>query len=142
MVKSICLRYLIVLIVTIISIAFISFILQAYFQINIGSSASIVTLFIPALNAGTTYYQKTGTAPSSKIRWQYAFYFTGIQIGLAATILSIVSYIFPEIYDVLTSITAALFIGFVAFYILLILVVSRLFFGMGINTMEKTSKRI
>jgi hypothetical protein len=97
---------------------------------------------IPALNAGTTYFQKTGTAPATNIRWKYAFYFTGIQIALASIILSLFWNFIPELSAVFSALNSALFVIFVLFYILIVVLVSRLFFGMGINTIAKTTKKL
>jgi len=139
---SICLRYLLVLIITIISIAAVSYTLQSYFQINIGSSASFVTVMIPALNAGTTYFQKTEIAPPAKTRWAYAFYFTCIQLVLAIIILAIIWKLVPEISDTLSSLNSLVFLGFGVIYLFIVFLVSRLFFGMGINSMKKTSQKL
>ena len=141
MVKTICLRYLLVLIITIISIAVISYILQTYFQINIGSAGSIVTLMIPALDAGTNYFKKQGETPSNGSRWRYAFYFTLIQSAFAGVLLVLFANFIPQITQVLSTVGTGLWAAFMIFYLILILVTSRVFFGMGLNSAEKVANR-
>lgn len=137
MTKVICIRYILVFIATLAIIAIIGFILQTYFQIDIGSGGTIVSIIIPALDAGTAYYKKTGEVPSTKIRWAFARYFTAIQFIFAAVFLAIAWNFIPELSVLTSSVGLTVLLAFSAFYLILIFLTSRYFFGTGIKSAAK-----
>jgi len=142
MTKAICIRYILVFIATLAIIGIISFILQSYFQIDIGSGGTIVSIIIPALDAGTAYYNKTGESPSTKVRWAFARYFTAIQFIFAAVFLAIAWNFIPELSALTSSVGLTVLLVFSAFYLILILLTSRYFFGTGIKSAEKVANRM
>lgn len=141
MTKSICTRYILVFIATLVIIGITSFILQTYFQIDIGSGGSIVSIIIPALDAGTTYYKKSGEAPSTSVRWAFARYFTAIQFIFAIILLATAWNFIPELSSLTSSVGLMVMLGFAGFYLVLIFLTSRYFFGTGIKSAEKVANR-
>lgn len=141
MTKAICKRYITVFIVTLLSVGILSYILQTYFQINLGSAGSIVSVIVPAMDAGTNYYRKSGEIPASSIKWAFARYFTAMQVVFIALILAIVWNTIPEFSVLMSSVGLLILAMFIAFYLLIIFLVSRYFFGFGIKTAARSQAR-
>ena len=141
MIKTICIRYTLVFIASMIAIGIISYILKSYFDFEIGSSGTgIVSVLVPALDAGMAHYRKSGEAASASTRWAYARYFTGIQIVFSILVLSVFWIFIPELISLATSIDFFVVAAFLVVYLVVIFLASRYFFGFGINTAEKAAQ--
>ena len=81
-------RFAIVTVLTMIAIFAITYVLEPLFGLEAGGAAGIVSLIVPAMDAGGTYVRKTGELLEKRRMWRMSavFFLINFVIGLVATV--------------------------------------------------------
>ncbi len=129
---QIFIRFAGVTVATLVALAIAAGLLASFAGIDLGSGLGIVSIIVPAMDAGQNYARKTGSALSKGQMWRIAFggFLINVLVSLplVAIIASITGLDLTPIFEVL-GIGALVGIGmvFAIFYIL----IARFFIGLG-----------
>ena len=138
-------RYAVVCLLTIVAVMVIAVLLDMLAGIDMGAGGGIVSVIVPAMEAGQTFARRTGTAPEKPRMWRLALLFTLINFAIGLVLLVVLSAIVP-----MGLAEAFAVIGPVGFLLILVIflglytLAGRFFLGFGarneLKRQEKLSK--
>lgn len=127
-------RYTVVTLITLAAVMAITYVLEVFVGVDAGAGMGVVSVALPALDAGGNYARLTGVALHKGRMWALAFYGALINFAVGILILSAVSLAFGQNLAV-----ALLQVGWVVLVAVLLIVgviyvlMGRFFIGFGMR---------
>lgn len=84
-------RYSVVTVITLVALVALSLTLSALFNYDMTGGAGIVSVIVPAMDAGSTFVRNTGTLPGKVRMWRIAFLGTLINLSVGTVIFLLFS---------------------------------------------------
>ncbi|MEM7057794.1 MAG: ABZJ_00895 family protein [Pseudomonadota bacterium] len=131
----ICRDFIVTYVLAMIGLLAVSLGVEALFQTDIGSAVNVVPQIVAALVAGQRHGKRTGIRPNSSFSWTAAFWMTSISVGLSLVLATgFIIYMGPgdaaPMFEFLTT-EWHWFVGILAIFIVIYLLITRYFFGLG-----------
>lgn len=138
-------RYAVVSLITMIAILAIAYLLQIFVGYDLGSSASIVSALVPAMDAGQTYARRTKQRPENGFAWKISAVFVAINATLGLAFYLVFSMAFgglADAADLLGAVGAVGWVIIVAVAFVIYWLASRFFFGFGAKNELKLQEKL
>ena len=131
----ICRDFIVTYILAVIALVLLTVAIESLLATDLGNAFNIIPQIVGALVAGQRYGKRTGTRPESRFAWQAAFWMTMISVTLSVGLaFGFVAYMGPGDAAPLLSFfqdQMTLIIAIFAVVIVVYLLATRYFFGMG-----------
>lgn len=137
-------RYILVAGLTMILFGALSYGLEAFAGVRLGSALGIITAIVPALDAGQSYARRWEKHPSNAYAWKLSAAFVVLNLAVGAILMLALFAYFGELNalgDVLAQIATPLFATIMVGVLIVYLGASRYFFGFGAKTYLKAAAR-
>ncbi len=138
-------RYILVAALTMIALAVLTYLLQVFAGINLGSASGIVAVMVPAMDAGQAYAKRWGKRPENGYAWKVSGVFTLLNVAVSA-LLAVVMFavlnIFGEIWELLASVSSLTMAVITAVLLAIYWAAGRFFFGFGAKNHIKAQERL
>lgn len=125
-------RFTVVTVVVMIAVIAISLILGMLFGIDIGSGAGIVSLLVPAMDAGGTYVRNTKTLLEKGRMWRMSVVFFAINLAVGLVVFAIIFAIsgagFMEVFGQIGPVFLLIILGVMA---AILIPITRVSLGFG-----------
>ena len=116
-------------------------VLDRFFGLGGGSGGSAVVPMLAAMVEGQAYFKTANEKPSGSEMWKASVGMTVIAFLVSIAIAVVMAFtIAPELTDIAKDLGAGILIGASAFMFVLLILMSRLGYGLGIKTQAKVPK--
>ena len=125
-------RYAVVTAITMVALMLVSFALSVFVGYDMGGGVGIVSVIVPAMEAGSNYVREVGATPDKRRMWRLSFLFTLINLAMGVVIFAgflIVSGI--GLAALFGEIGASAMMGILVVVFGLYILVGRFFLGLG-----------
>lgn len=131
----ICREFLIFYILSVIGLLIVNLAMEALLQTDLGSAFNVIPQIVAALIAGQRHGRRTGTQPESSFSWKAAGWMSAITVTLSTAMMAgLIVYMGPgdaaPLWDFLQN-QIIIVIAVIAVVVLIYVLVSRYFFGLG-----------
>jgi hypothetical protein len=138
-------RYAVVTMITIIAIMVLSFLLETFMDHDIGSVGGMISVFVPAMDAGQTYARHQKAKPKGGFAWKMSAIFVAVNMVIGGAFMLVLSLVFgigTELLAVFTAVGVPGMIIIAVVVCLLSWLVSRFFFGFGAKNELKMQEKL
>ncbi len=80
-------RFSVACLLTMLAVMALSVLLEAFAELDVGAGVGIVTILVPAMDAGQTFARRTGGLLDKPRMWRLAFLFTLINLAFGIIIM-------------------------------------------------------
>ena len=134
-------RYFLYLVGLMIAIGVVSYLLQTFFNIGVGSGASIAGVLVAAMLVGQFLARSTGRVPEKATMWRLSFYFVLINFAISGLFLALII-VASETASAFNSLSVGLWLGIALFVGLIIFFASRFALSIGANQELKRQQKL
>ena len=137
-------RYAVVSVVAMISVAILGYLIEVFFDHDIGSVGGMIAVFVPAMDAGQAYVRRGHGKPANGFAWKMSLIFMGVNIAIGVVLMSALFAILgggAELLAIFADLGGAgIAIIFAVMFVLGVLL-SRFFFGFGAKNQLKLEEK-
>ncbi|MEL6619205.1 MAG: ABZJ_00895 family protein [Pseudomonadota bacterium] len=136
-------RFAVVCFLTILAVMALSVLFAALADFDVGAGVGIVTILVPAMEAGQTYVRRTGTLLEKPRMWRLSIFFTLINLAFGIVVMLATMLVAPmALMPVLSSVGLAGLLVVTVIVCGIYTVAARFFLGFGQNGALKRQEKM
>ncbi|WP_298262097.1 ABZJ_00895 family protein [uncultured Litoreibacter sp.] len=141
-------RYAVVAVITMITVAVLGYVIEVFFDHDIGAAGGMIAVFVPAMDAGQAYVRRGHGKPENGFAWKMSLIFMGVNLAIVGVLMSALSAILGgegELLAIFAELGGAGLAIIIGVTFVLGILLSRFFFGFGaknqLNLEEKLAAK-
>ncbi|WP_394197987.1 ABZJ_00895 family protein [Litoreibacter albidus] len=138
-------RYAVVTLLTMIAVMIIGYLVEMFFNHDIGSVGGMIAVFVPAMDAGQTYVRRGHGKPANGFAWKMSVIFLIVNGAIGLVFMAALMLILGgggELFGILSGLGVAVLSIITAVVFIGMLLATRFFFGFGAkNELKMQEKR-